>query len=138
MSRKAHGRHLLQESHHCLLYIAITSSSTVLANLGCRSEAYFSMVLHHRTYNSATWSLLRVFLTGLSLHWVCLLLSRDSLYPSEASSGVLCPALGSSVHERVNNQRVQERAREMIKRIEHLCYEERLRIWGCLPWRREG
>lgn len=35
-------------------------------------------------------------------------------------------------------ERVQYKATKMIKRLEHLLYEERLKNWDCLAWRREG
>lgn len=31
----------------------------------------------------------------------------------------------------------QEEATKIIREIEQLCYEERLKSWGCLAWRRE-
>jgi len=46
---------------------------------------------------------------------------------------------GSPQHRKDTDllEQVRRRATKMIRGMEHLSYEERLRSWGCSAWRRE-
>ena len=57
----------------------------------------------------------------------------------EVPSGVLHPGLGPQHKNNVELlEQVQRRATKMMRGLEHLSYEERLRELACLAWRREG
>jgi len=50
------------------------------------------------------------------------------LYPSETTSGILCPVLGSPFRkDRDLLEQAHRRATEMTRGLKHLPYEERLR-----------
>lgn len=48
------------------------------------------------------------------------------LVPGAVTSGLLCPDLGSSVQDKELLERVQWRAKEMMRGLEHSSYEKRL------------
>ena len=57
---------------------------------------------------------------------------RSLLCPDEATSGIQCPVLGSTVQERQGSTRkkIQQKSTELMRGLENLFFEERLRGLG--------
>jgi len=64
---------------------------------------------------------------------------RLSPFTHEGPPGVLHPAWGPQSRKDVELlERGQRRATKMIRGLEQLPYEDRLRDWACSVWRRQG